>query len=88
MAAYNQNSSDDDGSSSRNFSIAGSSVAHLVIHEGYLSGWIRKFSPHYGTGWQKRYFCLLKRDASLAYWKSVPKYVDEQPAGTKIICSS
>lgn len=60
----------------------GSSVAHLVIHEGYLSGWIRKFSPNYGTGWQKRFFCLLEKDESVAYWRSVPEYVDEQPAGS------
>lgn len=59
-----------------------SSVAHLVIHEGYLSGWIRKFSPNYGTGWQKRFFCLLEKDESVAYWRSVPEYVDEQPAGS------
>lgn len=62
-------------------------VSHLVVHDGYLAGWIKKFSPAVGKGWQKRFFCLLERDAALAYWRKKPTYFDEQPQGSISLAS-
>ncbi|CUV05757.1 unnamed protein product [Cryptosporidium hominis] len=58
-----------------------SMVQELIEHE-YVSGYLKKWSPVIGRGWQSRYFALLEQDRTLVYWAKKPSFGDEQPRGS------
>ncbi|OII72163.1 41 kd oocyst wall protein [Cryptosporidium ubiquitum] len=58
-----------------------SMVQELIEHE-YVSGYLKKWSPVIGRGWQSRYFALLEQDRTLVYWAKKPSFRDEQPRGS------
>ncbi|KAH8581474.1 41 Kd oocyst wall [Cryptosporidium sp. chipmunk genotype I] len=58
-----------------------SMVQELIEHE-YVSGYLKKWSPVIGRGWQNRYFALLEQDRTLVYWAKKPSFRDEQPRGS------
>ncbi|KAF7456950.1 PH domain-containing protein [Cryptosporidium felis] len=53
-----------------------------LIEKEYVSGYLKKWSPVIGRGWQNRYFALLEQDKSLVYWAKKPSFRDEQPRGS------
>ncbi|KAH8738989.1 pleckstrin domain containing protein [Cryptosporidium ryanae] len=58
------------------------SIVQDLIENRYISGYLKKWSPVIGRGWQNRYFSLLENDRTLVYWKRKPTYKDEQPLGS------
>ncbi|KAJ1610309.1 pleckstrin homology domain-containing protein [Cryptosporidium canis] len=58
------------------------SMVQELIENEYVSGYLRKWSPVIGRGWQNRYFSLLEQDKTLVYWAKKPSFKDEQPLGS------
>ncbi|OII77610.1 PH domain-containing protein [Cryptosporidium andersoni] len=58
------------------------SIVQELIENEYVSGYLKKWSPVIGRGWQSRYFSLLEKDRTLIYWIRKPTYRDEQPKGS------
>ncbi|KAK6589801.1 pleckstrin homology (PH) domain containing [Cryptosporidium xiaoi] len=64
------------------FETRAASIVQDLIEKKYVSGYLKKWSPVIGRGWQNRYFSLLENDRTLVYWKKKPTYKDEQPLGS------
>lgn len=58
------------------------SMVQELIEREYVSGYLKKWSPVIGRGWQNRYFALLEQDRTLVYWAKKPSFRDEQPRGS------